>query len=134
MRYIANALLIAVCVSGCSQGSEPVVEEPVALEEASPGLLARAAVTFEQARATALGRINGGTIEEAELEEEDDVLRYSFEVRGADGVLWDVEVDASSGDVLEAEMEEDDEDEDDDDHDGDDNHDDDDDDGGDANR
>jgi uncharacterized membrane protein YkoI len=58
----------------------------------------------EQARAAALERAPG-TIIEAELEEERGVLLYSFEVRGTDGAVTEVEIDAASGAVLSVSLE-----------------------------
>ena len=108
MGNIRYACLLVAYSLACSQGSDPVTDQPVTLREARPGLLALATITFDDARTIALARTRGGTIEEAELEEEDQTLLYSFEVRAADGVLWDVEVDATSGDVVDVEIGDDD--------------------------
>ena len=106
MRRVSVVPLTLAVVVACSQGSEPTVEQEVQLVEAAPGLLARATVTPEAARATALERV-AGTIIEAELEEEGGVLMYSFEVRGTDGTVTEVEIDAGSGAVLNVEVEHD---------------------------
>lgn len=61
-----------------------------------------------------------GTVQETELEGEEDGPVYEFEIETTDGTRKEVEVHANSGDVLEVETEDDDENEDDDDADGDD--------------
>jgi uncharacterized membrane protein YkoI len=113
MRYPAALVIVAAAAVACGPGGEPAEEEHAAVEEESPGLFARATVTPEEAQAIVLEQSEGGTIVEAELEEEGDLLVYSFEVRQADGSVLDVEVDAMSGEVL-SEEEDDEEDEDDD--------------------
>jgi len=79
-------------------------------------LLARAAVTPDQARAKALAAVPGGRITESEIEEENGRLIYSFEVavEGKDGVV-DVEIDAITGEVLQADADDEEDDEEDDD-------------------
>ena len=127
MRYSSVAMLAALVVGGCAQGDEPAAEEHAALQEESAGLLARAAIAPEQARAIALERAGGGTVTEAELEEEDGLLLYSFEVRQADGNVIEIEVDAASGEVVsegedDADDDDEDDDEDDEEHDDEDEH------------
>jgi len=69
-------------------------------------LLARASVTDEVARAAALERVPGGHITAAELEEEDGLLIYSYDVNvdGQEGVQ-EVHVDATTGKVVKMEHE-----------------------------
>jgi uncharacterized membrane protein YkoI len=58
-------------------------------------------LTFASARAAALG-VQAGTIVQWELElEENDRWEYEFYIRDAQGALWEVELDAKSGRVLE---------------------------------
>jgi uncharacterized membrane protein YkoI len=71
----------------------------VALEEDSPGLVERARVTDANARVIALQRMPGGSVVEADLEEEDGRLVYSYEIRVADG-RGKVEIDATTAAVL----------------------------------
>lgn len=77
-------------------------------QEEEAGLLARAAVSMEAARQTALAAFPGARIEESEIEEENGRLIYSFEleVPGQSGLV-DVEVDAMTGEVLPAELDDD---------------------------
>lgn len=58
-------------------------------------------ISIEHARTIALGRINGTVIEE-ELEKEDGRLLYAFDVRDANGKIFGVEIDAMTGEVLQA--------------------------------
>ena len=58
-------------------------------------------VTFAAARSAALGA-QGGTIIQWELDlEENDRWEYEFYIRDAQGAVWEVELDAKSGRVLE---------------------------------
>lgn len=56
--------------------------------------------TFEKLNTAVLAQHPGGTIEEAELEEEYGRYIYQVEVRDAKGVQWDVELDATNGQIL----------------------------------
>ena len=114
---IAAALLVAGCGSSeparPAAPSDPAVAsrrapDAVALHEEAPGLLARAGVTEAVARAAALARVPGGRVLEAELEEEDGVLQYAYDIRAADGRLLDVEVDARTGRVRRVERDDED--------------------------
>jgi uncharacterized membrane protein YkoI len=58
-------------------------------------------ITLEQAKAIALKRVPG-TILDAELEKEHGRIQYAIDVCDAKGILWDVEIDAVTGDVLQA--------------------------------
>lgn len=55
---------------------------------------------FEKLNETALAKYPGGKIEDTELEQEHDRYVYQVEVRDAQGVQWDVELDASTGQIL----------------------------------
>ncbi len=66
-------------------------------------------VSVEEARAIALKSISGRVIDE-ELEKENGRLQYAFDIRDADGKMFEVEIDAVTGNVLQAEEEEDDDD------------------------
>ncbi|MDX1723363.1 MAG: PepSY domain-containing protein [Pseudomonas sp.] len=56
--------------------------------------------SFEKLNAAALAQHPGGKIEETELEEEYGRYIYQLEVRDAQGVQWDIELDASNGQIL----------------------------------
>lgn len=61
----------------------------------------QAKITMEQAREIALKRVNG-TITEEDLEKEKGRLQYSFDIRDSSGKVFDVEIDAKTGQVLKA--------------------------------
>ena len=87
-----------------------------AIEEEQEGLLARAKISAESARQTALSKFPGGQITESEIEEEDGRLIYSFDLE-VNGEKAEVEIDAVTGEVVSAGIEADDDDDDDDDDD-----------------
>ena len=89
------------------------------MREDEAGLLARAAVSPDDARATALAAVLGGRIVDSEIEEENGRLMYAFDVR-AGGHTYDVEIDAMTGELLQNAIEDDDDDDDRDDDDADD--------------
>ena len=57
-------------------------------------------VSFEKLNATALTKHPGATITETELEEEYGKYIYQVELRDPQGIDWDLELDAVSGQVL----------------------------------
>ena len=57
-------------------------------------------VSFEKLNATALAKHPGSTVTETELEEEYGKYIYQIELRDPQGVDWDMELDAVSGQVL----------------------------------
>lgn len=56
--------------------------------------------SFEKLNAAAMALHAGSTTEDTELEEEYGRYIYQVEVRDAQGVQWDIELDATSGQVL----------------------------------
>ena len=112
MRYPAVALVAVALGLACGSETEPMVGDHAQLQVESAGLLDRATVSPEQARATSLELSNGGTIVEAELEEEGGRLIYSFDVRLDGGGLFEVEIDAMTGEALTEAADDDDDDDD----------------------
>ena len=55
---------------------------------------------FDKLNAAALAQHPGGTVAETELEEEYGRYVYQVEVRDLQGVQWDMELDASNGQIL----------------------------------
>lgn len=55
---------------------------------------------FETLNEAALAKHPGATIKETELEREYGRYVYKVELRDADGVEWDVDLDAATGEVL----------------------------------
>ena len=70
----------------------------------------RVKLSLEDARTIATGRVNGKVIDE-ELEKERGRLQYAFDIRDEHGKVWDVEIDAITGEVLQALEDDDEEDE-----------------------
>jgi len=75
----------------------------------------RAAVklSIKDAKLIALARVPG-KIMDAEFEKEHGRLQYAFDILGEDGKTYDVEIDAITGEVLQADLDDDDDDDDDD--------------------
>jgi uncharacterized membrane protein YkoI len=78
-------------------------------EELSAEDKQRVKLSLEEARTIATGRVSGKVIDE-ELEKERGRLQYAFDIRDEHGKVWDVEIDAITGEVLQA-LEDDDDDE-----------------------
>lgn len=80
--------------------------KPAVTSKVPPDLAARAKVSLETARATALAKVPRGKLKSEELEEEHGKLMYSFDIKvpGKSGVE-EVEVDALTGAVLKVEHE-----------------------------
>ncbi|MNE42135.1 Peptidase propeptide and YPEB domain protein [compost metagenome] len=57
-------------------------------------------VSFEKLNATALSRHPGSTVTETELEESYGKYIYQVELRDPQGIHWDLELDAVSGQIL----------------------------------
>ena len=71
-------------------------------------------ISIKDAKLIALSRIPG-KIMDAEFEKEKGRLQYAFDILGEDGKTYDVEIDAITGEVLQADVDDDDDDDDDDD-------------------
>ena len=56
--------------------------------------------SFEQLNDAALAQHPGGRIEETELEDEYGRYIYKIELRDAQDVQWDLELDASTGEII----------------------------------
>lgn len=56
--------------------------------------------SFEKLNSTALAQHPGGKVEETELEEEYGRYVYQVEVRDVQGMHWDLELDATNGQIL----------------------------------
>ncbi len=76
------------------------------MKEEKPGLLAKAKITPEAARASALARVRGSTIQDQEIEYEDGKLVYSFDLKVAGKTgIEEVLVDALTGAIVSVEHE-----------------------------
>lgn len=56
--------------------------------------------SFEKLNAAAIAKHPGATLKDTELEEEHGRYIYQVELRDAQGVEWDLELDAKTGEVL----------------------------------
>lgn len=91
------ALIAAAALSvaaGIAQARDLGPDEALKLRDAGT------VQSFEKLNAAALAQHPGGKIEETELEEEYGRYIYQLEVRDAQGVQWDIELDASNGQIL----------------------------------
>jgi len=77
-------------------------------EEVSSAERKQVKISAEQARRTALERV-AGTIIEEELEKENGKIVYSIEIRDTNKKVFDVEVDANTGAIVNVEEENEDE-------------------------
>ena len=85
-------LTLALALTGCASNESK--------------LAARAKITRAQAEATALKKAPGGTVKEAELEEEHGKLVWSFDIaRPGTRNITEVLVDATTGKVVSTETE-----------------------------
>ncbi|WP_210529713.1 PepSY domain-containing protein [Rubellimicrobium arenae] len=100
IRMFSLVLALAVPGPALAQEDSSVVRDAVARGEIRPlsDLLPRLAADY------------GGEVLDVELDNEDGVLIYEFEILTGDGRLIEVEMLAASGEVLEVEDEQDDED------------------------
>ena len=72
-------------------------------QEEQEGLLARAAVSMDQARETAFSSLPAsGRVTEEEIEEEGGRLIYSFDIEVPGQGTYDVEIDAMTGQVIQS--------------------------------
>ena len=95
IKMIVGAALAAGLLAGCASEKAEQAE-----------LQAQAKVTQEQAQQTALAKVPGGTVKEAELEKEKGKLIWSFDLTTpASKEITEVNVDATTGDVVSVEKE-----------------------------
>nr|WP_314529881.1 PepSY domain-containing protein [uncultured Pseudomonas sp.] len=93
LTALFTASLIAITAS-IAQARDLGPDEALRLRDAGT------IVSFEKLNATALNKHPGSTITETELEEEYGKYIYQVEMRDPQGVEWDLELDAVSGQVL----------------------------------
>ena len=103
------ALAIAAPAGAQAASSHPAMakkassaaQHAVKVKEATPGLAAQATIGADSAQKIALAQVTHGWVREAELEEENGTLVYSYDIkaRGKSGVE-EVMVDAKTGAVV----------------------------------
>jgi uncharacterized membrane protein YkoI len=76
-------------------------------EEITEADRASVKISIKDAKLIALGRVPGKVMD-AEFEKEHGRLQYAFDILGTDGKTYDVEIDAITGEVIQAELEDDD--------------------------
>ena len=92
MKHTIVIATLALALAGCASDESQFAS--------------RAKITRTQAEATALKRAPGGTVREAELEEEHGKLVWSFDIaRPGTRNLTEVHVDAITGKVIATEIE-----------------------------
>lgn len=93
LTALFTAALIAAA-TGAAQARDLGPDEALKLRDAGT------IQSFEKLNAAALAQHPGATIEETELEEEYGRYIYQVEVRDTQGVQWDLELDATNGQIL----------------------------------
>ncbi|MBT9300243.1 MULTISPECIES: PepSY domain-containing protein [Pseudomonas] len=94
---ILTATIVASIIAlttGLAQARDLGPDEALKLRDAGTIL------SFEKLNAAALAKHPGGTVHETELEQEYGKYIYQVDLRDAQGVEWDVELDAVTGQVL----------------------------------
>ena len=90
----------------CDAKSGKVTEEEQEVESASDPLFsAKAKITQDEAKKTALAKYPGEVVESEFSVESDGNPSYEFDIKTKDGKEWEVEIDAVTGKVLESEQE-----------------------------
>jgi uncharacterized membrane protein YkoI len=104
---LAFSLTALPLTIACGSGEKEEAEESEAAEAASQAeLLKEATIDEAAARKTALAEVPGGEITKAELEKEDSLLIWSFDIKveGKEGIE-EVHVDAKTGKAVKREHE-----------------------------
>lgn len=84
----------ALTVTGIAQARDLGPDEALKLRDAGT------IQSFERLNAAAMAKHPGATVEDTELEQEHGRYIYQVELRDAQGVQWDLDLDASTGEVL----------------------------------
>lgn len=103
---------LAICVTSlpqtaraqadkCQNAKEKEDDDKDDNEKLSPDDAKKVKITLAQAREIALKKVSGTVIDE-ELEKEKGRLQYAFDICDGNGKIWDVEIDAITGEVLQA--------------------------------
>lgn len=105
VTVLVTALVMGAATTACAPKETRVVQG-ISIAEDKAGLWAKATLPADSAVKIALARVPGGKVIDAELEEEDGRLIYSFVVKieGKEGAE-EVHVDARTGEVVKVEHE-----------------------------
>jgi uncharacterized membrane protein YkoI len=88
------ALAALATTAGIAQARDLGPDEALKLRDAGT------IQSFEKLNAAAIAKHPGSTINETELEEEYGLYIYQVELSDAQGVRWDLELDATNGQIL----------------------------------
>lgn len=88
------AIAALVTTAGIAQARDLGPDEALKLRDAGT------IQDFQKLNAAALAKYPGGKIEDTELVQEHGRYVYQVELRDAQGVQWDVELDATNGQIL----------------------------------
>lgn len=93
-------LLILTAISALLLGASVANAHDVGPDEALRLRDAGTIRNFEELNRTALAKHAGGSVYDSELELEHGRYLYKVDIKDAQGVKWDVELDAVTGEVL----------------------------------
>lgn len=96
-------LIAMSCVAVLALGSAAVMADDVRLDQAQALIEDGTIQSFEKLNEKALAT-RAGTITDTELEQEYGRYIYKVEIRDAQGAEWDVDLDATNGEVLKNEQ------------------------------
>ncbi|MBI3789753.1 MAG: PepSY domain-containing protein [Gemmatimonadetes bacterium] len=101
MTRLLRTVALSLAFATPALAQAPAAPSAPTVKEDKPGLLKRAKVTPAAAMAAAQAKVPGGTIRQAEIEEEKGKLVYSFDIvsKGKSGTD-EVNVDAMTGAVV----------------------------------
>lgn len=94
MKLFTVAIATLTLLSLGAQARDIGLEEAVKLRDAGT------IQPFEKLNQTALAKHPGGAVQDTELENEGGRYVYQLEVVDAQGVEWDIELDAATGEIL----------------------------------
>lgn len=103
---VVGAVLLSLQAQGTPRTAPPASPPSPPITQEKPGLFAKAKVTADAARATALAAVPGGLVKKGELEQEGGKLIFSFDIKvpGKRGIE-EIHVDAMTGPVINREHE-----------------------------
>ncbi|VXC29530.1 Peptidase [Pseudomonas sp. 8AS] len=93
-KLTALFAVTALTTAGIAQARDLGPDEALKLRDAGT------IQSFEKLNAAAMAKHPGATVEDTELEQEHGRYIYQVELRDAQGVQWDLDLDASTGEVL----------------------------------
>lgn len=93
-KLTALLALVTLTIAGLAQARDLGPDEALKLRDAGT------IQSFDTLNQAALAKHPGSTLGQTELEEQHGRYIYQVELRDAQGVQWDVELDASNGQVL----------------------------------